>query len=561
MRWVAILVLFSFGCGSSHDACRFNSDCAAGRYCDDGVCRADCTTDAECVQMLGGPASCSSFGECVALDAGMLDAGMPDAGRDAMPPIDAGPSCENERLDGDETDVDCGGSCEPCAPGARCVADDDCSLGRCAAGSCAGACSVRGLAAYYPLDGDTLDRSGHRRDLAAVGTTSTSGAFDRALSFDGMRSSLRATGSGRLSGARTLCAWVRPTARTGLAQPLFTGGASTRGDFFAIQSSTPMAGCSSATAGQPVVDHWGSPCIVPASVSVPAEGPFTFVCYSFDGDRMHRFVVDGMTREVVGALFDYDFDTLTIGSSTIGGTTTQPFYAGAIDEVSIWDRALDAEELSAIYDEGRGCVPCPAGCPAGLACDGVSCVADAAADFSPTTNPSGGWTYGWSPTRDGAFTPLDGRWLLIDELETWGRSSDPTSSRGNPGVSRNRSGRALVFTDTTWPARALSMHPGPSGERPVLRWTAAVAGSYRVRVVFRGAVTVGATTTDVAVRIAGTERFSAILNQGDSGNEASFEMVVPLEAGAHVDASVGWGANGTYISDTTLVEARITPAD
>ena len=44
--------------------------------------------------------------------------------------------CENELLDGDESDIDCGGSCEPCGPGGQCGSDDDCDTMICSGGFC-----------------------------------------------------------------------------------------------------------------------------------------------------------------------------------------------------------------------------------------------------------------------------------------------------------------------------------------------------------------------------------------------------------------------------------------
>lgn len=39
--------------------------------------------------------------------------------------------CSNESKDGNETDVDCGGSCPPCAEDKACEGDDDCESGDC----------------------------------------------------------------------------------------------------------------------------------------------------------------------------------------------------------------------------------------------------------------------------------------------------------------------------------------------------------------------------------------------------------------------------------------------
>jgi hypothetical protein len=57
------------------------------------------------------------------------------AGGCAAPPSD---TCFDRTRDGDETDVDCGGSCKPCAAGAICAAAADCQLGACDSGTCRG---------------------------------------------------------------------------------------------------------------------------------------------------------------------------------------------------------------------------------------------------------------------------------------------------------------------------------------------------------------------------------------------------------------------------------------
>lgn len=48
----------------------------------------------------------------------------------------AAASCGDQLRNGDETDVDCGGSCNPCAAGRTCLVAADCRSGDCAGGSC-----------------------------------------------------------------------------------------------------------------------------------------------------------------------------------------------------------------------------------------------------------------------------------------------------------------------------------------------------------------------------------------------------------------------------------------
>ncbi|HOU93574.1 MAG TPA: hypothetical protein PLU22_21130 [Polyangiaceae bacterium] len=45
--------------------------------------------------------------------------------------------CADGELDGEETDVDCGGpDCEPCEAGGACLGDDDCASGSCDGDTC-----------------------------------------------------------------------------------------------------------------------------------------------------------------------------------------------------------------------------------------------------------------------------------------------------------------------------------------------------------------------------------------------------------------------------------------
>lgn len=93
-------------CGSEHQGL-----CDAATHCVDCLGAADCSGGDVCVN-----------GQCQ----------TPSA------------ACSNQHWDGDETDVDCGGSCAPCRLGADCIADSDCASqacdyyapGRCVASHC-----------------------------------------------------------------------------------------------------------------------------------------------------------------------------------------------------------------------------------------------------------------------------------------------------------------------------------------------------------------------------------------------------------------------------------------
>src|SRR4029453_18347542 len=53
--------------------------------------------------------------------------------------------CDDRARDGDETDVDCGGSCIPCRDAAVCLVAGDCLAGRCDAGRCGAPTCTNGV--------------------------------------------------------------------------------------------------------------------------------------------------------------------------------------------------------------------------------------------------------------------------------------------------------------------------------------------------------------------------------------------------------------------------------
>lgn len=75
------------------------------------------------------------------------DDAAPDTGVDSGPPL----SCFDRMKSGDETDVDCGGSCKPCAVDKTCATSLDCDKSICnAAKTCELAISCKDLLAAHP---------------------------------------------------------------------------------------------------------------------------------------------------------------------------------------------------------------------------------------------------------------------------------------------------------------------------------------------------------------------------------------------------------------------------
>jgi hypothetical protein len=125
-------------------ACSADSDCASGAcdalervcnappYCSDGVQNED-ETATDC----GG--SCAPLRGCAVGDACIVDADCANGACVSGACADVPRNCIDGSLDGDETDVDCGGSCAPaleCDDGKACAAGVDCKSAICNGGLC-----------------------------------------------------------------------------------------------------------------------------------------------------------------------------------------------------------------------------------------------------------------------------------------------------------------------------------------------------------------------------------------------------------------------------------------
>jgi len=109
---------------SAGDACSFDEPCVEVVDRVDGRCGMITTTCEDGrVVMADETFECSEE----------PDLGMPDAGADGGPPA----SCDDGDRNGDESDVDCGGSCAPCVNFAACGVGADCLSGRCVDDGCA----------------------------------------------------------------------------------------------------------------------------------------------------------------------------------------------------------------------------------------------------------------------------------------------------------------------------------------------------------------------------------------------------------------------------------------
>ncbi|HEY5951816.1 MAG TPA: hypothetical protein VIV40_40250 [Kofleriaceae bacterium] len=75
----------------------------------------------------------SSTPDCLSVAFGIHLKPCPDGLCSTLPPTN---TCRDRARDGDETDIDCGGSCQPCAHDKQCARAEDCQSRACDAGTC-----------------------------------------------------------------------------------------------------------------------------------------------------------------------------------------------------------------------------------------------------------------------------------------------------------------------------------------------------------------------------------------------------------------------------------------
>lgn len=181
-------------------------------------------------------------------------------------------------------------------------------------------------------------------------------------------------------------------------------------------------------------------------------------------------------------------------------------------------------------------------------------VFDVAADFSPTSNPNGVWQYGWSSTAGGTFAPYTSAFVDGFGLDVW--TTDPAIPSLN--VTSNRGSSAIVISNTVFAPGRVNFHPGIAGQNSVIRWTAPSPGLVTVNSVFEGRDFAVGATTDVHVFRNGVSIFDGTVSGFGPTQATSFQTTLLVLSGDTVDFSVGIGPNGTFVSDSTQIDAVLS---
>ena len=143
-------------CGQGQ-LCMIDQDCGPGLICQGGICVPNCP-DLDQDGWTTCDGDCDDTNPAVHPGAAEQCNGMDDDCDGQVDEWGVCPSCTDGIKNGNETGVDCGGSCPPCGQGQLCMIDQDCGPGLiCQSGICVANCPDLDQDGWTTCDGDCND--------------------------------------------------------------------------------------------------------------------------------------------------------------------------------------------------------------------------------------------------------------------------------------------------------------------------------------------------------------------------------------------------------------------
>ena len=166
------------------------------------------------------------------------------------------------------------------------------------------------------------------------------------------------------------------------------------------------------------------------------------------------------------------------------------------------------------------------------------------AEFKPTKNPNGAWSYGWAAEgAPGSFKRYSG----------FSKSSSGIPVTSTPGKSCVALNTSKVTEYGVAPGE-LSMHGGEKGDLAIVRWTSPINGTVKVTGAF-GAGNSG--TVDVYVMKVRLASATALFRKLATARTEPFELMVRIRKGEKIDFILGTA--GDWSSDSTPLSVVIVP--
>jgi hypothetical protein len=214
---------------------------------------------------------------------------------------------------------------------------------------------TNGLVGWWPFNGNANDESGNGNNGTVNGATLSTDRFGnvgKAYSFDGLNDSISTSFVGVLGqNSRTIAFWAKTISTTEMCPIIY--GSNNSGERFNATFNYASQGLTIGTGNSAITYN------TPSSLNDNNWHHYTYVLQQFSLPSTQDFELfqDGILLNLPNHL--YNITTLintTIGYPVIfGGLTSSPgypniFFTGDLDDIGIWNRALDSTEIANLYN-------------------------------------------------------------------------------------------------------------------------------------------------------------------------------------------------------------------
>jgi hypothetical protein len=227
--------------------------------------------------------------------------------------------------------------------------------------------AASGLVGWWPAEGSADDVIGGDNGTLQGGATFAPGEVGQGFRFDGTNGYVQIPDSDALKPTNvTVEAWVwlDPSLPSGLGGEQIVFKKNTWSAWFEgyslLKVNVDNGDGTSSDRFQFCVSRYGNQVVI-NSQTIAQRGAWYHVAATYDGGQSILYV-NGVAEASATPGFALDYDTTPVFIGTSG--TWPPYlsmFGGVIDEVSIYNRALSANEITAIYNAGTGgkCPPPP----------------------------------------------------------------------------------------------------------------------------------------------------------------------------------------------------------
>ena len=320
---------------------------------------------------------------------------------------------------------------------------------------------------------------------------------------------------------------------------------STPGRYPVTLTTTGASGCKSSTSS--------------TYITVSPYRSISLSCGFFCSGLNFGNVVIGASRKLSLTISNYGDSPLTVSSITYppgftgDSSVMMPIAAGSSLSVNVTFTPTAVQSYSGMITVVSDATD---GKPATISVSGMGAMGaqyDAARDFSAATSLNGTWSYGYSDSYGFTRYTTKSSQGGVDRWLTYSTDQEPV-------VMHNPASTPVTFSSVTLPAGTLMLHPGISGQKSVVRWTAPMTGKINIAAKFTHLESSCSTTSDFAILLNSTAPTSTGVWSGNITYNAP--VIVPSQslavtAGDMVDFAVGNGGDG-YYNDSTGVDVQIS---